>query len=57
MLFYLIVRRTKYAFREQIKVEDSLSKYEWGLSQLDLIKRHAIISSLYPEEKSVLSNK
>lgn len=50
-------RRVLGAFRENKNiVEDSklIEQYQDGLKQLDVVRRQAIISSLYPEDESVI---
>jgi hypothetical protein len=51
-----LVRRTKYGFRESKSLDEKqkIEKLKWGYSQLDIVKRYAIIGSLFPEEQSVL---
>ena len=53
----LTVIRTKVGFRDSndlkgVALEDKIS---WGRTQLDVIKRFALVGNLYPEERSVLS--
>lgn len=48
-------RRINFGFREFRKAEPAvaLEKYRFGVEQLALLKRQAIISQLYPEDDSV----
>mmetsp|Transcript_21460 Transcript_21460/g.35921 ORF Transcript_21460/g.35921 Transcript_21460/m.35921 type:complete len:90 (+) Transcript_21460:146-415(+) len=48
-------RRVKGEFKANIVLSSSEAemKFAWGLTQMDIMKRQAIISQLYPEESSV----
>lgn len=50
-------RRIKYDFKtnKDLPTIDIDNNYKFGLSQLELLKRQSIISKLYPENKSVIS--
>ncbi len=52
------IRRIKWEFKKNINIDSSdvENKYEHGLRQLQIVKRQAIISKLYPEEGSVMEN-
>lgn len=50
-------RKVNYEFHKAKGLTDAGSiqqKYDYGVDQLNILKRQVIISSLYPEEASVL---
>eukprot|EP01033_Poteriospumella_lacustris_P013846 gene13847-9898_t len=52
-------RRVKGAFREFQQADAAVAKeqYEFGVNQLEVLKRQSIISRLYPEMISVTEQK
>jgi LYR motif-containing protein 4 len=52
-------RRVMVEFRnnKELPVVEAEEKFKWGCSQLDMLRRQATISQLYPEETSVAADK
>ena len=48
-------RRISGEFRlcQSLPPSEAEAKFQWGINQAELVKRQAIISQLYPEERSV----
>lgn len=53
-------RKVRYEFRQNQTLADKASieqKYQYGTQQLEILRRQVLISSLYPEAPSVISQR
>lgn len=52
------LRKIKWNFRKykHVKHDEAIELYKVGNAELEVLKRQALISQLYPEEKSVMAN-